>query len=122
MDDISYHFNQNKKDLIEQDEESQEDTNSRKGEEELEENDEEQDEESIEENKDLIIKEKKWIKGNISKLDKPFLMNKTPILNSIIKPEISNNLANKIKKPEDIIPTFIFREIITNKLFQKICK
>ena len=48
-------------------------------------------------------------------------MNKTPILNSIIKPEISTNLANKIKQPEDITPTFIFREIITNKLLQKIC-
>jgi hypothetical protein len=47
-------------------------------------------------------------------------MNKKPILNTIIKPEISTNLANKIKKHEDIIPTFIFREIITNKILQKI--
>ena len=48
-------------------------------------------------------------------------MNKIQILNSIIKPEICTNLANKIKQPEDITPTFIFREIIINKLLQKYC-
>ena len=43
-------------------------------------------------------------------------MNKTLILNSIIKLEININLENKIKQPEDITPIFIFREIITKNM------
>ena len=50
------------------------------------------------------------------KIDNPFIMNKTPILNTIIKPGINIYLTNKIKNPKDIVPTFLFREIITKNM------
>ena len=49
------------------------------------------------------------------KLDNPFLWTKL-ILNNIIKPGINIYLTNKIKNPKDIIPTFLFREIITKNM------